>query len=67
MHAAWRAFLCVRGDVGLGDPGLEPMVAELVLAEGAREEASLVRLAVEIDDEDVFKLCFGEDHGSRPV
>ena len=27
------------------------MVAELVLAEGAREEASLVRLAVEIDDE----------------
>jgi hypothetical protein len=33
----------------------------------AREEAPLVRLAVEIDDEDVFKLCFGEDHGSRPV
>jgi hypothetical protein len=43
------------------------MAAELALAEGAREEASLVRLPVEIDDEGALKFCFDEDHGSRPV
>lgn len=43
------------------------MLAEFVLAEGACEEASLVRLAVEIDDEGALELCFGEDHGLCPI
>jgi hypothetical protein len=43
------------------------MLAKFVLAEGAREKAPLVCLAVEIDDECALELCFGKDHGLRPV
>src|SRR5258705_12897843 len=43
------------------------MVAKFVLTECAREEAPLVRLAVEIDDVRAFELGFGEDHSSPPL
>jgi hypothetical protein len=33
----------------------------------AREEPPIVELAVEIDDESAFKLCFAEDHYPPPV
>src|SRR5215831_19513312 len=67
MHVASRASPCLRGELGLRNDRLQPMFAELVLAEGAREEPPLVELAVEIDDEGAFKLCLGKDHYPSPA
>ena len=62
MHPPKRAFLQVRSDIGLGDDGLQPVLTELILAEGACEEASLVVPAFEVDDEGAFELGLGEYH-----
>ena len=67
MHAAERPPPGVRGEIGLRNDRLQPTLAELVLAEGAREESPLVELAVEIDDEGAFKLCLGKNHYPSPV
>ena len=55
-------FGLVEGDVGLGDQRLQAVLGELVLAEGAREEAAVVLPALDVDDEGALQLRLGEDH-----
>jgi hypothetical protein len=43
------------------------MLAKLILTKGACEEAALVRLAVEINDEGALEPSFGEDHDQFPL
>ena len=62
VHAAQRALGLVEGDVGLGDHRLQPVLRELVLAEGAGEEPAVVLPALEVDDERALQLRLGEDH-----
>ena len=66
VHPAHRALAPVEGEVGLRDHRLEPVLLELVLAEGAGEEAAVVLLAIEVDHERPFELGLGEDHCAPP-
>ena len=66
MHPPKCAFLQIRSDIGLGDGGLQPVLTELILAEGACEETSLVVPAFEVDDEGAFELGLGEYHVGFP-
>jgi hypothetical protein len=52
----------VVGHVRLGDQRLEAVVGELVLAEGAGEEATLVLASLHVEDEGTLELGLGEDH-----
>ena len=45
--------------------GFRPRCRELVLAEGAGKEASLVLPPLQVDDECAFELGLGEDHVGR--
>src|SRR5262249_38315605 len=54
----------VEGDVALRDDGLEAMVLELVLTEGAAEEAAIVLALLDVDHERALELGLGEDHGN---
>ena len=51
VHSSKRSLALVEGDVRLRDQGLEPVVGELVLAEGPREKAPVVLSPLEVDDE----------------
>ena len=62
VHPPKCAFLQVRSDIGLGDDGFQPVLTELILAEGACEKTSLVVPAFEVDDEGAFELGLGEYH-----
>ena len=42
VHSSKRSLALVEGDVRLRDQGLQPVVGELVLAEGPREKAPVV-------------------------
>ena len=62
MHAAQRPLLVVEGHVGLRDHRLQPVVLELVLAEGAGEEPARILAALDVDDERALQLGFRENH-----
>src|SRR5438094_2348400 len=72
VHAAQRALPLVERDVRLRDDGLEAVGGELLLTEGAREEAAVVLAPLHVDDEGALQPGLGEDHdlfppGPRPA
>ncbi len=48
----------------MGDPGIEPMLCELVGAEGPREEAALIMVWLQFDDESAAQRCLSESHNA---
>src|SRR6202521_3186575 len=62
MHAAQRALLVVEGDIDLGNAWIQAICFELILTEGAREEASRVLAPLDIDHKCALQLCLREDH-----
>src|SRR5262249_16347726 len=53
-------------EVRLGDHGLQPMLPEFALTEGAREEAAIVLARVEGENERAPQPGLGEDHLELP-
>ena len=50
------------GEVRLNEFGYETVLSELTRAERPREEASLIRIRLQVDDEDARDGCFVEPH-----
>src|SRR2546426_264002 len=64
VQAAQRPLPVVEGQVALRHDRLQPVVGELVLTEGPREEPARVRARLELDDKRPFEVGLGEDHAA---
>ena len=62
MHSAERAGLAIPGGVALNHGWIQPVRFELASTKGARKEAALVSVRLEIDKIGAGKRGFGEDH-----
>jgi hypothetical protein len=62
MHTAKRAFHLVERDVALYHSRIQAMRLELLLAPGARKEAPLIFVLLQLNDESSWQLCFPKEH-----
>jgi hypothetical protein len=65
VHPSQRAFADIERNVRLRDDGLQTVRLEFVLAEGAREKASLIRARLQVNDESTTKFGLGKNHDLR--
>ncbi len=65
VHSTQSTRFLIKGEIALGNIGIQPMRLKFAPAKASREKASAVLMRLQVDEESALQRSFGENHFAR--